>query len=230
MDINYNEIIKSNYEQVEEYIKKYNFSDKQKIEILTFYNRNRKDNVHVNMRKEYTQSIEPGVRYVHAFTENLTKLGQIMPMSGGEFLIMMKLCHLMQHGNILVNICQSTLAKELGMSKSNVCKCWKKLISKNVLIKKEGHTLINSNLFLKGQFHTINQERKEYVKMAQKTDSNGQNDIFKNVYKEKKTQSYTSTFNAPENTDNCDSVGSLGVFFDDEVFGYPESPSCNSTK
>ncbi|WP_417649863.1 helix-turn-helix domain-containing protein, partial [Enterobacter hormaechei] len=121
------------------------FTDNQKLEIYSFYNRNRKDKISVKMQKERGSDIKQGITYASAFLDNIEKLGK--SMSGAEFLIMVRLCKLMQHGNMIANISQSALAEELGMSKSNVCKCWKKLIEKNILIIEGKHTLINANLF-----------------------------------------------------------------------------------
>lgn len=105
-------------------------------------------------------------------------------MSGAEYTIMISLCKLMQHGNFIASISQSALAEELNMSKSNVCKCWKKLINKGILVLEGKHTMINANLFLKGQYRTLNATRKEYVKKSLKTTSEGIEDVFVTVYKD----------------------------------------------
>ncbi|EIW3861247.1 MarR family transcriptional regulator [Klebsiella pneumoniae] len=105
-------------------------------------------------------------------------------MSGAEYTIMIRLCKLMQHGNLIASISQSALAEELNMSKSNVCKCWNKLINKGILVKEGKHTMINANLFLKGQYRTLNATRKEYVKKSLRTTSEGIEDVFVTVYKD----------------------------------------------
>lgn len=182
MDIDYNIIMTYSSEKIEDYINNNRFTDNQKLEIYSFYNRNRKDKISVKMQKERGSDIKQGITYASAFLDNIEKLGK--SMSGAEFLIMVRLCKLMQHGNMIANISQSALAEELGMSKSNVCKCWKKLIEKNILIIEGKHTLINANLFLKGQYKTLNTTRKEYVKKSLRTDFNGQKDVFINVFKD----------------------------------------------
>ncbi|EIF9717487.1 hypothetical protein LF152_002794 [Salmonella enterica] len=182
MSIDYNTIMTSSSEQVEYYINKNDFTDKQKLEIYSFYNRNRKDKITVNVKKERSSDIQPGIAYVHAFVDNLEKLGK--NMSGAEYTIMIRLCKLMQHGNLIASISQSALAEELGMSKSNVCKCWKKLINKGILIQDGKHTLINANLFLKGQYRTLTPTRKEYVQKSLRTASEGIEDVFVTVYKD----------------------------------------------
>ncbi|WKA63983.1 hypothetical protein [Pectobacterium aroidearum] len=182
MSIDYNKIMNSSSEEVENYINRNHFTDKQKLEIYSFYHRNRKDKITVNVRKEHSSDIQPGIAYVHAFLDNLEKLGK--NMSGAEYTIMIRLCKLMQHGNLIASISQSALAEELNMSKSNVCKCWKKLINKGILILDGKHTLINANLFLKGQYRTLNGTRKEYVKKSLRTTSEGVENVFSTVYKE----------------------------------------------
>jgi len=182
MSIDYNTIMTSSSEEVEDYINRNHFTDKQKLDIYSFYNRNRKDKITVNVKKERSSDIKPGIAYVHAFVDNLEKLGK--NMSGAEYTIMIRLCKLMQHGNLIASISQSALAEDLGMSKSNVCKCWKKLINKNILIQDGKHTLINANLFLKGQYRTLNETRKQYVKKSLRTASEGVEEIFVTVYKD----------------------------------------------
>lgn len=70
------------------------------------------------------------------------------------------------------------------MSTSNVSKCMTKLKQKNILIEDNDHTFINSNLFLKGQYHSLNKERRGYVKSAQ-----GDNDTYDSVYNLKSVSS-----------------------------------------
>ncbi len=44
--------------------------------------------------------------------------------------------------------------------------------------------MINANLFLKGQYRTLNATRKEYVKKSLRTTSEGIEDVFVTVYKD----------------------------------------------
>ncbi|EKF3390143.1 MarR family transcriptional regulator, partial [Escherichia coli] len=62
---------------------------------------------------------------------------------------------------------------------------WKKLINKGILIQDGKHTLINANLFLKGQYRTLNPIRKEYVQKSLRTTSEGIEDVFVTVYKDR---------------------------------------------
>ncbi|MEC5343163.1 hypothetical protein ABRZ24_11225 [Brenneria populi] len=224
MSIDYNTIMNSSSEEVENYINRNHFTDKQKLEIYSFYNRNRKEKITVNVRKEHSSDIQPGIAYVHAFLDNLEKLGK--NMSGAEYTIMIRLCKLMQHGNLIASISQSALAEELNMSKSNVCKCWKKLINKGILILDGKHTLINANLFLKGQYRTLNGTRKEYVKKSLRTTCEGVENVFSTVYKEsifinnkdaeEKTtkEDETPLLSAPDDDIDWDSVSENNMFND----------------
>lgn len=222
MSIDYNTIMTSSSEEVEDYINRNHFTDKQKLEIYSFYNRNRKDKITVNIKKERISDIQPGIAYVHAFVDNLQKLGK--NMSGAEYTIMIRLCKLMQHGNLIASISQSALAEELDMSKSNVCKCWKKLINKGILVQDGKHTMINANLFLKGQYRTLNATRKEYVQKSLRTTSEGIENVFVTVYKdtiftsaEEKTtdrEDNKSLIFTPEDDIDWDSVAENNMFDD----------------
>jgi len=175
-ELNKEAILKMDSVELEVFIEKNGLSQKQQIELYKIYNAERKANVKNYIKKEGVKSIAEGVTYVHAFTQNLMKLGD--NISGAEFKILFYFCHLMQHGNLLlINFSQSALAKDLNMSQANISKCLKKLKEKGILIEENGHTFINSNLFLKGQYHSLNKDRREYVKQAQ-----GKNTIFDSVY------------------------------------------------
>ena len=174
-ELNKNSIAEMSSIELEEFIEKNELTEKQQLEIYKIYNRERKANVKNILKKEGVKSIKEGVVYVHAFTQNLRKIED--NLSGAEFKIIIYLCEIMQHGNILVGFSQKKLAEDLGMSTSNVSKCLKKLKEKGILVEDQGHTYINSNLFLKGQYHSLNKERRGYVKSAQ-----SENTIFDSVY------------------------------------------------
>ncbi|MCE1322956.1 hypothetical protein LWV28_08685 [Enterobacter asburiae] len=146
MNIDYTKIMALSSEGVEDYICRNNFTDKQKLEIYGFHNRNRKDKATASVNKEHSSDIQQRIVYVHAFLDNLETLGK--NMSGAEYTIMIRLCKLMQNGNLIASVSQSALAEELAMSRSNVSKCWQKLINKNILVQEGKHTMINANLFL----------------------------------------------------------------------------------
>lgn len=175
-DLNKELVLKMSSIELESFIEKNGLTEKQQIELYKFYNRERKANIKNFVKKEGVKSIKEGVTYVHAFTQNLMKLED--NLSGSEFKILFYFCDLMQHGNLLlINFSQSVLAKDLSMSQANISKCLKKLREKKILIEENGHTFINSNLFLKGQYHSLNKERRQYIVQAQ-----GKNTIFDSVY------------------------------------------------
>lgn len=175
-DLNKELVLKMSSIELESFIEKNGLTEKQQVELYKFYNRERKANIKNFVKKEGVKSIKEGVTYVHAFTQNLMKLED--NLSGSEFKILFYFCDLMQHGNLLlINFSQSVLAKDLNMSQANISKCLKKLREKKILIEENGHTFINSNLFLKGQYHSLNKERRQYIVQAQ-----GKNTIFDSVY------------------------------------------------
>lgn len=181
-DLNKELVLKMTSIELEDFIEKNGLTEKQQIELYKFYNRERKANVKNFVKKEGVKSIKEGVVYVHAFTHNLRKIED--NISGAEFKIIIYLCEVMQHGNILISFSQAKLAKDLNMSPSNVSKCLTKLKNKNILVEENGHTYINSNLFLKGQYHSLNKERRSHVKAAQ-----GSSDCFDSVYNLKSVSS-----------------------------------------
>ena len=63
----------------------------------------------------------------------------------------------MEFGNCF-HVSQVKLCKELGMKKSNMSIMFKKLKSKNIIIDRDGDLFMNSNIFLKGQYYSINKK------------------------------------------------------------------------
>lgn len=182
-DIEKEKVMKMTAIELEDFAEKNGLTEKQQLELYKTYSRERKANIKNFVKKEGVKSIKEGVTYVHAFTQNLMKLED--NLSGAEFKILFYFCNLMQHGNLLlINFSQSVLAKDLNMSQANISKCLKKLREKKILVDENGHTFINSNLFLKGQYHSLNKERRKYVVQAQ-----GKNTIFDSVYNVKAVSS-----------------------------------------
>lgn len=143
MKTDHTKIMTNSCEEVGNYIISNHLTDENKIETYGIHNKNRKVKA---TTKENISDIQPGINYLHAFVDNLEKFGK--NMSGAEYTIMIHLCKLMQHGNLFASVSQSALAEELAMSRSNVSKCWQKLINKNILVQEGKHTMINANLFL----------------------------------------------------------------------------------
>ena len=109
-------------------------------------------------------------QFVMAFTSNLRALAELN-ISQNELKVITYILEVMEYGN-LISINQTSIAKELNLHKSNVSYVFKKLIAKNILIKKDGHTFMNSNLFAKGLNHKLTEERRNNLRTAQVEDSN----------------------------------------------------------
>ncbi|MCY5740835.1 replication/maintenance protein RepL, partial [Salmonella enterica subsp. enterica serovar 1,4,[5],12:i:-] len=82
-------------------------------------------------------------QFVMAFTSNLRALAELN-ISQNELKVITYILEVMEFGN-LISINQTSIAKELGLHKSNVSYTFKRLVEKNILIKKDGHTFMNSN-------------------------------------------------------------------------------------
>ena len=104
-------------------------------------------------------------QFVMAFTSNLRALAELN-ISQNELKVITYILEVMEFGN-LISINQTSIAKELGLHKSNVSYTFKRLVEKNILIKKDGHTFRNSNLFAKGLNHSMNEERRANLRSAQ---------------------------------------------------------------
>lgn len=109
-------------------------------------------------------------QFVIAFTSNLRALADLN-ISQNELKVITYILEVMEFGN-LISINQSSIAKELGLHKSNVSYVFKKLVAKNILIKKDGHTFMNSNLFAKGLNQSMSEERRKNLRKAQAEDDN----------------------------------------------------------
>lgn len=109
-------------------------------------------------------------QFVMAFTSNLRALAELN-ISQNELKVITYILEIMEYGN-LISINQTAIAKELNLHKSNVSYVFKKLIAKNILIKHNGHTFMNSNLFAKGLNHKLTEEKRANLKTAQKSDDN----------------------------------------------------------
>lgn len=69
-----------------------------------------------------------------AFTSNLRALAELN-ISQNELKVITYILEVMEFGN-LISINQTSIAKELGLHKSNVSYTFKRLVEKNILIKK----------------------------------------------------------------------------------------------
>lgn len=129
-----------------------------------------KNNVKVTTIINPEKKVSLKDQFVMAFTSNLRALAELN-ISQNELKVITYILEVMEYGN-LISINQTAIANELGLHKSNVSYVFKKLVSKNILIKENGHTFMNSNLFAKGLNHKLTEERRNNLKTAQKKDKN----------------------------------------------------------
>lgn len=124
-----------------------------------------KNNVKVTTIIQEDKKISLKDQFVIAFTSNLRALADLN-ISQNELKIITYILEVMEYGN-LISINQSAIAKDLNIHRSNVSYNFKKLIQKGILIKKNGHIFMNSNLFAKGLSHKMNKERRKNIYSAQ---------------------------------------------------------------
>ena len=105
------------------------------------------------------------VDYVHMFTKNFQQLAEL-DISKNELKVIARILNIMEFGNCF-HISQAKLCRELDIKKSNMSLVFKKLKKKGIIIDKEGDLFMNSNIFLKGQAHSINAKQRPNVKKAQ---------------------------------------------------------------
>ncbi|MEJ1268288.1 DNA-binding protein [Pantoea dispersa] len=178
-DINFKIIERMTPEQLQDYIDKNHFSDTQALKIYQHHNKNHKKEMRYIARKEGIRSIAKGTDYVHMFTKNFEQLAN-MDISSNELKVIAKILNKMEFGNCF-HVSQAKLCKELNIKKSNMSIIFKKLKSKAIIIDKDGDLFMNSNIFLKGQYHTINEKQRPNVQKAQVFNVDD-NPVFQNVY------------------------------------------------
>ncbi|MCS2151017.1 MarR family transcriptional regulator [Scandinavium goeteborgense] len=115
--------------------------------------------------------------FVIVFLENFDRLITELKMNTSELRVLIYILKKMEYGN-LVSLSQASIVKALDMNKSNVSVIFKKLISKDVLIKDEdGNVYVNSNIIMKGLKHKLSGQKKENLIKSQK-----QTDLFDKSY------------------------------------------------
>ncbi|MDR4899259.1 DNA-binding protein, partial [Yersinia kristensenii] len=149
-------------------------------------------------RKENIKSIKKDVDYVHLFTKNFECLAEL-DITKSELKVIAKILNKMEFGN-LFHISQAALCRDLGIGKSNMSLIFKKLKTKGIIIDKDGDLFMNSNIFLKGQAHSINMRQRPNVKKAQGFNANNE-PAFNNVY----------VFNQTNDSDNQHTSGTNAV-------------------
>lgn len=115
--------------------------------------------------------------FVILFLENFDRLITELKINTSELRVLIYILKKMEYGN-LVSLSQASIVKALNMNKSNVSVIFKKLLSKDVLIKDEdGNVYVNSNIVMKGLKHRLSGDKKENLKKSQK-----ENNLFDRSY------------------------------------------------
>lgn len=148
-------------------INDFDFTDEIKDSIEKIQEKN---NVKITTIIQEDKKLTLKDQFVIAFTSNLRALADLN-ISQNELKIITYILEVMEFGN-LININQSAIAKDLNIHRSNVSYNFKKLIDKNILIKKNGHIFMNSNLFAKGLKQSMSKERRENLYDAQDDSKN----------------------------------------------------------
>ncbi|WP_420065441.1 DNA-binding protein [Pectobacterium colocasium] len=193
--------------QLQQYIDDNNFTPEQRLQIFEHYHSKHKDTTNIYQRKENIKSIKKDVDYVHLFTKNFECLAEL-DITKTELKVIAKILNKMEFGN-LFHISQAALCRDLGIGKSNMSLIFKKLKTKGIIIDKDGDLFMNSNIFLKGQAHSINMKQRPNVKKAQGFNANNE-PAFDNVYAFNKTNDSdnqptegTTTSEPPKTSDSC---------------------------
>ncbi|EIX9195681.1 hypothetical protein [Klebsiella pneumoniae] len=151
--------------QLTQYIDDHHFTTEQKVQIFEHYHSSHKDITNIYSRKENIKSIKKDVDYVHMFTKNFQQLAEL-DISKNELKVIARILNIMEFGNCF-HISQAKLCRDLDIKKSNMSLVFKKLKKKGIIIDKDGDLFMNSNIFLKGQAHSINAKQRPNVKKAQ---------------------------------------------------------------
>jgi len=105
--------------------------------------------------------------FVITFIDNLQVLADL-GLSSRQLKVMLYMLKAMEFGNIIM-LSPKKMAEDLGIDKGNISRDLKELRNKNVLVEHEGHTYINSNIFVKGLKGGMSPEREKNLKAAQST-------------------------------------------------------------
>ena len=151
--------------ELKQYIDEHYFTSEQKVQIFEHYYSTHKDITNIYSRKENIKSIKKDVDYVHMFTKNFQQLAEL-DISKNELKVIARILNIMEFGNCF-HISQAKLCRDLDIKKSNMSLVFKKLKKKGIIIDKDGDLFMNSNIFLKGQAHSINAKQRPNVKKAQ---------------------------------------------------------------
>lgn len=200
--------------QLTQYIDEHHFTTEQKVQIFEHYHSTHKDITNIYSRKENIKSIKKDVDYVHMFTKNFQQLAEL-DISKNELKVIARILNIMEFGNCF-HISQAKLCRDLDIKKSNMSLVFKKLKKKGIIIDKDGDLFMNSNIFLKGQAHSINAKQRPNVKKAQGFVVD-EKERFENVY--------TFRTDTDENND-VDSNTHPSTDDEDLSLQHPKIPKC----
>lgn len=189
--------------ELKQYIDDHHFTNEQKVQIFEHYYSTHKDITNIYSRKENIKSIKKDVDYVHMFTKNFQQLAEL-DISKNELKVIARILNIMEFGNCF-HISQAKLCRDLDIKKSNMSLVFKKLKKKGIIIDKDGDLFMNSNIFLKGQAHSINAKQRPNVKKAQGFIVD-EKERFENVYtfRTETDESNKMDNNSKPSTDNED--------------------------
>lgn len=185
------------------FIDDHDFNNEQKVQVFEYYYSTHKDTTNIYTRKENIKSIKKDIDYVHMFTRNFQQLADL-DISKNELKVIARILNIMEFGNCF-HISQAKLCRELDIKKSNMSLVFKKLKAKGIIIDRDGDLFMNSNIFLKGQAHSINAKQRPNVRKAQEFIVD-EKETFENVYT---FQSTPATNNDADDNNNIESVDNI---------------------
>lgn len=189
-----NESLKVERQQLNTYLNQYDLSAEEKLSVYEFHSENLRQNKNIVIKEEKInnfKSISDNVDYVHVFPKNLKKLIIEYGLTSNELLVTVEIMEsMLSHGNLLINFSQKKLCELTNINKSTMSKVFRSLREKKVLIENDnGHTYLNSVIFLKGLPHKLFiQYREHFLKSI---DYNLSDDVdFEQVFDQKFIDEY----------------------------------------
>ncbi|MEX6327716.1 hypothetical protein AB7Y06_22015 [Providencia rettgeri] len=189
-----NESLKIERQQLNTYLNQYDLSPEEKLSVYEFHSENLRQNKNIVIKEEKInnfKSISDNVDYVHVFPKNLKKLIIEYGLTSNELLVTVEIMEsMLSHGNLLINFSQKKLCELTNINKSTMSKVFRSLREKKVLIENDnGHTYLNSVIFLKGLPHKLFiQYREHFLKSI---DYNLSDDVdFEQVFDQKFIDEY----------------------------------------
>ncbi|HGN1330550.1 TPA: hypothetical protein ACKRF0_003616 [Proteus mirabilis] len=194
-----NESLKIERQQLNIYLNQYNLTAEEKLAVYEFHAENLKQNKNIVIKEEKIsnfKSIAEDVEYVHVFPKNLKKLIIEYGLTSNELLVTVEIMEsMLSHGNLLINFSQKKLCELTNINKSTMSKVFKSLREKKVLIENDnGHTYLNSVIFLKGLPHKLFIQYREHFLKSIDYKINNEVD-FEKIFDEKFIEEYEKNLN-----------------------------------